>query len=473
MPTSTDWSRPASDPRFARAPAADEVALRTLLAKLSERLPAGAPARAALDAAAAEARAAAAAVDRGEALRVAVTTLLAEALALNSAQFHAPPPPGVVESAARAAGLDLAALRLEVATRTVSDARLAALPPAAAIRAILSLVEALAPVAHVSLWRRASGRLRCLGCAGAGSPPRSVREAAAHSLDVAPSGSRHGLLRVVPVPGCGDAVLIARPRRMAGEAVPPFLRPAARALAPVLKCASELEREAPSADVIANASERRLERIGFDLHDGPIQSLAALIGDTRLLRSQVAELLHGDARERLVEGRVGDLQARMVALEFELRCMSHSLESPAVPCRPLERVIEHEIVAFQRQSGIRPTVELSGDFSAMSASQRIALLRIVQEALRNVGEHSGAHSVAVRIQTTADGIEALVEDDGKGFDVDAALARAVHDGRLGLIGMIERVRLLGGRCELRSRPGGPSAVWVLLPPWEPAQPVAA
>jgi signal transduction histidine kinase len=198
-----------------------------------------------------------------------------------------------------------------------------------------------------------------------------------------------------------------------------------------------------------------------------------LIGDARLLGTQVGELLAGDPREHLVRGRVGDLQARMVALEFELRCMCHSLESPAVPCRSFERVIDHEVVAFQRQTGIRPTVELSGDFSQMSDSQRIALLRVAQEALRNVGEHSGAQAVRIRIHATAVGIEALVEDDGDGFDVEATLAQAVRDGRLGLIGMMERVRLLGGRCELRSRPGGPSSVSVVLPRWQrPAQAAA-
>jgi signal transduction histidine kinase len=237
----------------------------------------------------------------------------------------------------------------------------------------------------------------------------------------------------------------------------------------VLERAGEARRALPSAELLANASERRLTRIGFDLHDGPIQSLAALIGDTRLLGSQVDAILAGDPRERVVRGRLGDLQARMVALEFELRCMCHSLEAPAVPCRSVERVIEHEVVAFQRQTGIVPSVELTGDLSRMSNSQRIAVLRVVQEALRNIREHSTAEAVAIRIRATAAGVEASVEDDGDGFDVEATLAQAIRDGRLGLIGMMERVRLLDGLCELHSRPGGPSEVSVLLPIWEPAQ----
>jgi signal transduction histidine kinase len=444
-----------------------------VLADLQRRLPQAG--NGALIAAAAEARAAAAASAGDAARRVAVTTLLTEALTWNAVSFQSPPPADLVDTAANEADLDGAALRVDLAARTVADARIGALPPAAAVRAVLSLVVGLAPVAHVSLWQRAGGRLRCLSFAGTGSPSRSAREAAGRSLSAGPNGSRRGLLHVVKVPGQTDAVLVARPRRAAGAAgaaAPAFLYPAAHALAAVLDRAAEVERAAPSAELLANASERRMARIGFDLHDGPIQSLAALIGDARLLGSQVAEILSGDPRERLVRGRVGDLQARMVALEFELRCMCHSLESPAVPCRSFERVIDHEVVGFERQSGIRPSVELSGDFTQISDSQRIALLRVVQEALRNVCEHSDARAVDVRIRATASGVVALVQDDGQGFDVDATVARAVRDGRLGLIGMMERIRLLGGRCELESRPGGPSVVSVVLPRWEPAQAAA-
>ena len=229
---------------------------------------------------------------------------------------------------------------------------------------------------------------------------------------------------------------------------------------------SRTASETDPAELIAAASERRLARLGFDLHDGPIQSLAALIGDTRLLRNQVGEILGDDPREDILRGRVEDLQARMVALEFELRCMSHSLEAPAVPCRSFERVIEHEVVGFQRTTGIRPHVEMTGDFAAISDSQRVALLRMVQEGLRNVGEHSGATAVSVTIHATPTGVEARIDDNGIGFDVDATLAKAMRDGRLGLIGMMERIRLLDGHCDLRSHPGGPSAVLVSLPRWQ-------
>jgi signal transduction histidine kinase len=199
-----------------------------------------------------------------------------------------------------------------------------------------------------------------------------------------------------------------------------------------------------------------------------------LLGDARLFHDQVAETLAGDSCKRAVLGRVQDLKARMVALEFELRSLCHSLESPAVLRKPFERVIEQEMVSFQRLTGIRPRVHLSGRFEELSPSQRIALLRIVQEALRNVREHSSARNVTVRVCMRRNGTEATVLDDGVGFDVEAALERAIRDGRVGLVGMIERVRLLGGSCDLRSPAGGPTTLSVLLPRWQaPGEPLPA
>src|SRR5436305_1211990 len=69
-----------------------------------------------------------------------------------------------------------------------------------------------------------------------------------------------------------------------------------------------------------------------------------------------------------------------------------------------------------------------------------------------------------------EGTRATVADDGPGFDVEEALACAVRDGRVGLMGMMERVRLLGGTCEIESRPGGPTTISAFVPAWRPPEP---
>ena len=228
--------------------------------------------------------------------------------------------------------------------------------------------------------------------------------------------------------------------------------------------------ETPSVELLAAASERRVARIGFDLHDGPIQTLAALIGDARMFGSQLEQALDRDARTPLILGRLDDLKTRMVALEFELRSLCHSLEAPTVLRVPFERVLEEEVVSFRRSTGANLTVRVLGSFTDLTPSQRIALLRVIQEALRNVREHAGAANVDLRITRDDEGTRATVADDGPGFDVEEALACAVRDGRVGLMGMMERVRLLGGTCEIESRPGGPTTISAFVPAWRPPEP---
>jgi signal transduction histidine kinase len=69
------------------------------------------------------------------------------------------------------------------------------------------------------------------------------------------------------------------------------------------------------------------------------------------------------------------------------------------------------------------------------------------------------------IDAHAGGVNAEVVDDGRGFDPETTLVRAARDGHLGLVGMHERVRMLGGVTHIDSRPGGPTVISVTLPPW--------
>ena len=69
---------------------------------------------------------------------------------------------------------------------------------------------------------------------------------------------------------------------------------------------------------------------------------------------------------------------------------------------------------------------------------------------------------------TRNQIAAEVTDNGRGFDVERTLMRSARNGRVGLLGMSERARLLGGRLDVSSRRGGPTTVSLVLPAWRPA-----
>jgi signal transduction histidine kinase len=96
------------------------------------------------------------------------------------------------------------------------------------------------------------------------------------------------------------------------------------------------------------------------------------------------------------------------------------------------------------------------------------LFRVVQEAISNVRKHSEAEQVAVVLRSRRTFVEVTVTDDGCGFRL-----QQLDTDRLGLAGISERVRLLGGAVEIETSPGAGTTVRATLPQWRPSTPAAA
>jgi len=95
-------------------------------------------------------------------------------------------------------------------------------------------------------------------------------------------------------------------------------------------------------------------------------------------------------------------------------------------------------------------------------SQRIALHRVLREALTNVSRHANASKVVVRLYEEGDVIYLQVADDGDGFEARPIRRRSAG---IGLRGMRERLRLLGGSLQIDSRPGGPTTITAAVHRW--------
>jgi len=227
-----------------------------------------------------------------------------------------------------------------------------------------------------------------------------------------------------------------------------------------------LERSAARERSLVSASERRLGRLAFDLHDGALQHIAAFGADLFLVRRQLSGLLPAES-EALGVSRINDLESRIWELDRVLRELAHSLEPGSLVRRPLPRVISDEVSAFTERTGIQVQQRIQGDFTDMTVSQKIALVRVVQEALTNIREHANAARVRIMITARSGRVDARVEDDGIGFHVARTLLDGAQRGRLGLVGSSERIRLLGGKFDVRSKPGGPTTVSLSLPRWRP------
>ncbi len=378
----------------------------------------------------------------------------------------------LLEHAAEVMGLSPDVVRVEVSLLAVRDPRLLELPPRLALQTQLKLVFLLTRAIELSLWTAIPGkRLQCAAHVGGEEPSRGVRAEARRLLEGTPNeeNGNHSGVHALPVllSQQPHAALALRVRPEDREQCLVVAAQAAQAMGVILEKEALLQPGPKPERALVEATERRLARLGFDLHDGPIQDIAVLASDIRLLRQQLADVLAThEHRDRLV-GRVDDLEARLRAIDGDLRELSRSFESPALLKKPFPQGLRHEIDAFASKTKIAVKLHAEGEFTPLTDSQRIALLRIVQEALTNVREHSGASEVRVSIVGNGDRVDAEIEDNGHGFDVEQTLIRAAKEGRLGLVGMSERVRLLGGRFDVRSKPGGPTTISVTLPEWRP------
>ena len=262
------------------------------------------------------------------------------------------------------------------------------------------------------------------------------------------------------------AALAARvPAGRSGDALA-LLAEASGLLSCVLERQTLLESgEREAADAIA-AAERRLARFALDLHDGPLQVGRRCSPTCGCSPAQLEPKLarHQAAANLGVASRTSSCEALAVA--GGIRELARSAGAPAALAEPLRDVLRSEARALADATGAEVEVEVSGRVDAATPSQRIALLRGVQEALRNTKEHSQAKEVRLTVEAQPGRIVAEVRDDGRGFDVERTLARAARDGRLGLVGIIERAGMLGGSVQVRSR-RGQTSVTISLPRWEP------
>jgi signal transduction histidine kinase len=347
--------------------------------------------------------------------------------------------------------------RLRLARGALSAPELLEMRQDVATRGLLAMASVLAPVSQVSVWQYEAGSEAVL-LAHVGDPLAAPRPDALGPDD----------LLVFPVAsGASRVVLVTRAAPEEHVLSVPVLERVVTSLGAVLERSALLDRCSARESSLSAAGERRLVRIALDLHDGPLQNVAGISGDLKLLRQRLEQATSGTADDQRLLGSVGDLEARIEAIDSELRDLSHSLEAPAIAKRPFVEVLRSEADSFRRRCDIPLSLELSGDLVDLTISQRIALIRIVQESLSNIREHSRAREVRVSVTGGRDRLVAEIVDDGCGFDVQGTLLDAAQRGRLGLVGVSERARLLGGTCEISSRPGGPTGVGVELPRWRP------
>ncbi len=222
---------------------------------------------------------------------------------------------------------------------------------------------------------------------------------------------------------------------------------AARA-ATAVDLADRVARDALRRVVEGQELERR--RLARELHDETGQALTSILLGLKSVEEAKTKEAARDAAAGLRAQIVETLQGvRRLAVELRPSALDDFGLVPA-----LERLSE----AFAEQSGIAVDMQANLDSERLPAEVETALYRIVQESLTNVAKHASATRVSVVVTKREGAVTAVVEDDGRGFGA----AGGESDG-LGLVGMKERVGLLGGRLAIESTEGSGTTVVAEVP----------
>jgi signal transduction histidine kinase len=251
---------------------------------------------------------------------------------------------------------------------------------------------------------------------------------------------------------CGEGIYLFRPSVTAiyDEYSQPILQVI---LEDVTSEAVSLKNAELYARNVLGAQEDERKRLAQELHDGPLQSLIHLCRQV-------------DAASGNREGKKQELeQVREVAegVVSELRSIARGLRPSILDDLGLVTAISRLLSELEERTGIKTTLGVHGIEWRLQPQVESCLFRVAQEALSNVERHSHATHVAVGLERDRGNVHFLVNDDGDGFETDTV--NPSSSNTMGMVGMRERVSLLGGRLYIRSTPrsGVNGAVTGVLP----------
>ena len=201
------------------------------------------------------------------------------------------------------------------------------------------------------------------------------------------------------------------------------------------------------AELITEAQEEERKRIARELHDDTAQELASLALDMDLLISKPENL----SKENI--DSLEKFRDKVVSIQTGVRRFSQDLRPSLLNDFGLLVALRWMTEGITRNYVIDTSVELSGTSRRLSPNTELVLYRIAQEALSNARKHSKANKVVIKLAFSPEKMRMAVIDDGQGFDIPEEISSFVPMGKLGLLGMHERVRLINATLEMKSETG--------------------
>lgn len=218
----------------------------------------------------------------------------------------------------------------------------------------------------------------------------------------------------------------------------------------------------PASHRILSVNEEELSRIVLDIHDGPVQYLFAGLSQLTRLQHEI-ETDAPPSTDLLPTLR--QVSQMMEESLKEIKSFLGTFRPPEFPRRPLASIVEGLIVQHEGWTGQTINLVIKSLPEEITLPVKIALYRVLQEALSNTYRHAAAQNVDVKLWSRGHNLFLEVIDHGSGFEPPPlhgaeATEREEH---IGLRGMRDRVSLLGGKFHLDSSPGVGTRILVKIP----------
>ncbi|MFC4387013.1 sensor histidine kinase [Gracilibacillus marinus] len=203
---------------------------------------------------------------------------------------------------------------------------------------------------------------------------------------------------------------------------------------------------------IIEAQEEERRRLSREMHDGPAQMLANI-----LIRSEFVQRTYQKGDTDAAMNELRNVRALVRTSLQEVRRIIYDLRPMALDDLGLIPTIKKYIATLEEQhDNIHFNYRSQDD--RLPSKYEVALFRLIQESIQNAIKHANAKRIDVKLEVTRDSVNALIKDDGIGFD-----RTQKKDKSFGLIGMGERIEMLDGELTIDSEKNKGTKVWIKIP----------
>ncbi len=206
---------------------------------------------------------------------------------------------------------------------------------------------------------------------------------------------------------------------------------------------------------LLRSREDERARLARDLHDSPIQ---ALVG----MNIQIGLLINNKDLDPLLTESLTEMRTEIRQLSNELRQVCADLRPPMLDAIGLSAALKSLFMEWATQNSIQVTCDLCADavLRSLPGEVSVNLYRVAQEALVNIGKHAKAKNVSISLAWQERKLFMIIKDDGMGFSAPDTLHGLTSRGHFGLVGMRERVNLIGGTWMIDSKPGSGTTITI-------------